>query len=305
MDSRDAVGRAAPVLVAMVASISACTSTENITGLTYEAGDFLQQVVVDGAERQYIVHVPPGLSADDPVPVLVILHGAGLLAAEQQIIAAADPLADERGFVTVYPQGASLDWTFLQGLPDDRKFMRLMLNQMEEGLNIDRERIYALGFSNGGLMAFRLGCQETELFRAIGTVAATLIRSLDNICPLSEPVPAVFILGTADRVFLYDDGLAGGRSFYGGLATTARWAALNGCSGDPVPEALPDRFDDGTTVTHWRTTGCPPGGDVELYAVEEGGHTWPGSPVDLDPALGLKSLDIEATRAAVDFFLRF
>ena len=86
------------------------------------------------------------------------------------------------------------------------------------------------------------------------------------------------------------------------LEHVAGWRSRNGCQDTPDVREMPDLFDEGTVVQRWDYAGCR--AETLFYRIEGGGHTWPGSPVNLNPALGVKSLDLVATDSIVVFFLR-
>jgi polyhydroxybutyrate depolymerase len=80
-----------------------------------------------------------------------------------------------------------------------------------------------------------------------------------------------------------------------------RWAELNECASGPDEKALPDRDpDDGTTVFRYDYGGCPAHADVSFFAVQRGGHNWPGIPAW--SGRGLNTQDIKASEEIGRFF---
>ena len=77
----------------------------------------------------------------------------------------------------------------------------------------------------------------------------------------------------------------------------------DGCSGTAASEELPDAHDDGTTVRRDLYSECASGAEVVYYAIEGGGHTWPGSPLPSGGLLGRTSREISASEIALRFFL--
>jgi polyhydroxybutyrate depolymerase len=75
----------------------------------------------------------------------------------------------------------------------------------------------------------------------------------------------------------------------------ANWAKHAGCAPDKRVERI------GTDVQHWVYDGCRAGLDVQFYSIEHGGHTWPGSPIDV-ARLGATTHSIDATKIALDWF---
>ena len=116
-------------------------------------------------------------SGASAVPLLFNFHGFGGEASDQMSWADFRPLADEHGFILVYPQGTELEgythWN--SALPsgdnkstaDDFGFVIALIDQISTSHNIDAERVYASGYSNGGFMAMALACHHGERFAAV------------------------------------------------------------------------------------------------------------------------------------------
>lgn len=73
-----------------------------------QPGDHVRQLEVDGRQRQYIVHVPRRARPDQPVPVVLALHGAAGNAQSMAVASGLSAKADQAGFVVVYPEGTGL-----------------------------------------------------------------------------------------------------------------------------------------------------------------------------------------------------
>jgi polyhydroxybutyrate depolymerase len=122
-------------------------------------------------------------------------------------------------------------------------------------------------------------------------------------CPWRRPVPTVSFFGDADPQFFWDDGLAAAVGMLGG-ASSADWLAeANGCDSEAELLDLPTVHEDGTAVTLWSFRNCSDGSDVDFYRIVGGGHTWPGSPLNLDPGFGRKTHNLDASATMVDFLL--
>ena len=264
-----------------------------------------------GRQRCYYLYTPPGYRTDQPLPVVFSLHGFLSNPESQALISGWHKLAAQEGFVVVYPEGqrfphrwnAGATW----GVPnvDDVQFFRDMLADLSTVVAVDRSRVYVNGFSNGGGMTIRLGCEAADQIAALGTVAAAVV-SLED-CHPARPVPLIAFHGTADPLVNYKGGPMRRRVFrqaaeateapYAFLAVeewVATWARSNGCS--PQPEMLPAAGD----VSGVRYVGCDGEATVILYTIADGGHTWPGGwPI---PGLGKTSKDISATAEMWSFF---
>lgn len=269
---------------------------------TYGGGDFLQILRFQDLDRGYTVHVPSTARADVPAPLLVVLHGAGQDAPGIRQLAGIETVTDPAGWIVVYPQGYADSWAIGTATPadargvDDVEFLRRMLDRIDLYLNIDPERVYAAGLSNGSLMTHRLACELASRIRGIVSVAGTMLADLAAGCSPGRPVKTLFFHGDEDTFFPWDGWTAGdGTEFLGADATAAFWADENGC-GAPIRTDLADTADDGTTVARVDHP-CPAGASVRFFAISGGGHTWPGR-----GGIGRTSFDIDANEEMVDFF---
>ena len=86
--------------------------------------------------------------------------------------------AHPQNIAVVYPQGLNNSWnvfTYWDSNPyDDVGFINQMLDDISDNFDIDEDRIYACGMSNGGYMAYRLGCDLSDKITAFGSVTGNL-----------------------------------------------------------------------------------------------------------------------------------
>jgi polyhydroxybutyrate depolymerase len=268
-------------------------------------------VVSGGRERCYLLYVPPGYDAAQPVPLVVSFHGFLSNPNSQALITGWHELADREGFLVAYPQGSQFPQRWDSGETwgdsdvDDVRFFEDTLDDLSAVAAIDPSRIYVNGFSNGGGMAVFAGCEVADKLAAMGSVAGAVV-DMDN-CRPARPLPAIAFHGTADPLVPYDGGelqswllrwgagvIDGPVYFVGAEDWVATWVENNGC--DPAPEGIPPQGD----VQGIRYTGCDQDARVVFYAIDDGGHTWPGGwPI---PGAGKTSDDINATEEMWRFF---
>jgi polyhydroxybutyrate depolymerase len=170
-----------------------------------------------------------------------------------------------------------------------------LLDHLMATLCVDARRVYATGMSYGGVMTSALACAANDRFAAFAPVAG--IISVPG-CSRARVSPVVGFMGTADPTIPF----AGGRVRCCGRPVLpsapdamAGWAAHNGCA---------PAFSDmrlGSEVRRRSWSHCRPGGDVMFYIVEDGGHTWPGSPID-NARLGHTTRQINADEVMWEFF---
>ena len=208
-----------------------------------------------------------------PTPLVITLHGFAQWPANQAAVSRWNRLADEYGFIVVYPAGTSfpLRWRTSDdtGAAKDVAFISDLIDTLSAEYNIDPARIYANGISNGGGMSFLLSCRLSERIAAFGSVAGAFSIPWEA-CNPSRPMPAILFHGTADPIVPYQGGPAGpsGSIFPSIPAWVAEFARRNGC--DASPQDLPASGD----VSGVRYTGCL--ADVVFYTIAGGGHSWPG-----------------------------
>src|SRR5512139_377163 len=235
------------------------------------------------ARREYMVHVPAGYTGDHEVPVVVILHGMFQDAAKFAFKGSEfEAKSDDQGFIAVFPNGQSNSWNAGTCCPvastynyDDVGFLRGLVRELEDehGLCVDRERVYATGFSNGGYMAYRLACQASDIFAAVAVVAGALLYDEDRcLSQLTRPIPMLHLHGTGDWLQPYDVSSTGGAT---AEASIASWASWNGCDATTVPAIDPVSQLDTTCVTY---PNCDEGAETTFCTVEGGGHCWFGNP---------------------------
>jgi len=246
--------------------------------------------------------------AGEPIPLLLVLHGAGGQGAGMAQHTGLSEPATRRGYAVAYPDGIARRWNDGRGngaTHDDVEFIRLLLDSLGRELPVDPRRIYATGISNGAGLAYRLACDLPGRFAAIAPVAGAPAAAIEERCATTRPVSVISFQGTRDRLMPYEGGdvsIRRGRVLPA-QQSAALFADVNGCTLPPAVTAEPDTVQDGTRVMRSVYSGCHDGREVVLYTIEGGGHTWPGGP-PVGRLVGRVSRDLDATRTMLDFFDR-
>ncbi len=279
-----------------------------------QPGAHTRSIRVDRRTRTYFVHVPPSYDGSKPFPVVLAFHG-GLSRAESMIRDnGLNKKADEAGFIAVYPNGTSrygrlLAWNAgnccgyaMRHNVDDVGFVRALLDDLAEVAKIDPKRVYATGYSNGAMMAYRLASELSDRIAAIAPVAGPMGTPA---CKPKRSVPVIHFHGTNDRLAPFRGGRVDfGLStvhFYSVEHSIRAWVKANGCPKPPVVTNEPDRANDGMTVKR-RTYGPgKDGAEVVLLVIEGGGHTWPGR-APRARSHGKSTRDISANDLMWEFF---
>jgi polyhydroxybutyrate depolymerase len=271
------------------------------------------------SRRSYLVHMPPVTAPQRRLPLVVAVHGAFETAKDMEKRTGFSDLADQEGFVAVYPNGFGL-FGLLQHWNaghccgkaaaddiDDVSFLKQVIEDVQKRLPIDPHRIYMVGFSNGGMLADRFAAEQTHMLAALATVAATIGSHRAGDVPVwhipdpEAPLPLICFHGLADDAIPAQGGISpkrgGDQSFLSVAASTEFWVRNNGCSSHPV---FSESHQNQVHVQTWR--GCRQDNEVVLYLMENWGHVWPGryETANLDKENPLK--DFDAAAIIWDFF---
>jgi poly(3-hydroxybutyrate) depolymerase len=160
-----------------------------------------------GQPRSYIVYVPPSYDPAQPAPLVVALHGRPHNGAGFAYLLDLNRVAADNGFIAVYPDGFQEEWNYVRDITpgyedwgvDDVEFLSFLIDDLSQDLNIDRTRLYATGFSNGGFMTQRLACEPDTPFAAFGVFGATLYPEFEELCSSAPLRPILLMHGTFDR----------------------------------------------------------------------------------------------------------
>jgi len=277
-----------------------------------------EQMEWDGRERRFIEYIPAGLSPG--APLIVVLHGSVMNGGSMRIAAGYgfDQLADRHRFAVVYPSGYLGHWNDCRNKAkfaakreqiDDSGFLLALIDRMVQQYQLDPARVFLVGYSNGGHMAFRLGIEAPGRIAGIAVAAASVPEQPDSSCDYSGPTPRVMLVnGTADNWNPYQGGDTSGFGVHSrgnvlsAVASAEHFARRNGAQVTMPPQVLPhvnDNDDTVVTLQQWLRDGAP---YVALYSIEGGGHVFP-QPVYRFPRMyGLTSDDLNLPQAAVAFF---
>jgi polyhydroxybutyrate depolymerase len=252
--------------------------------------------------RKFRLYVPASYSNTSSVPLLFNLHGLGSNASQQQLYGNFMPIADTAKFIIVHPEGTSPFGSqyFNAGFgfgANDVLFMSDLIDSLKLQYNIDENRIYSCGMSNGGIMSYYLACLSPNRFAAIASVTGTMLNPWFSLAP-NRPFPVMQIHGTNDATVPYN----GDATFAHIDSVVKKWATHNQCNLTPITYSVPDIApSDGATAIQYRYTGGINNADVELYKIANGAHTWPGAPV----AINVTCMDFNASYEIWRFFSKY
>ncbi len=281
-------------------------------------GDYTFKISSSGIDRYYMVHIPAKYSVKMPAPLIVAMHGAK----GNMSIQASDKAykliskSDKEGFIVAFPNGYSkfpsgkmATWNAGKCCAlardneiDDVKFINEIVEYIKKQFKIDAKKVFAIGMSNGGMMAYRLACDSAKLFKAIASVTGT---DITKSCKPSKAVSILHIHAKDDELVLFKGGKGKGASpdksditdFPPVNDVIKKWTKLNECSSTPKkiiekPKAYCELYSN-----------CSEKTEVQLCVTENGGHTWPGGEGhSFNKKAAPPSVEISATDVMWDFF---
>ena len=204
----------ATAFLAFVLSLIACVRPPSNT---LRPGNHDLSLSVNGLARTYILRVPPAARRGQPLPLLIVLHGGGGSGQKMQRFLGFDAYADERGFYAAYPDSyrssgrRAAHWNDGRGTEatsgvDDVKFLLEMIADIGRRVPLDKHRVYVTGASNGGMMAYRLGCETAGVLAGIAPMIANIPQPIFEVCAPAAPLNFLAVNGSADPLIPLEGG---------------------------------------------------------------------------------------------------
>jgi polyhydroxybutyrate depolymerase len=182
-------------------------------------------------------------------------------------------LSEKEGFLVVWPQGLENTWNVgpcctTSRAVDDFGFARAIVRQLLIDACIDPHRVYAVGYSMGGSMAYYLACKQAEVFAAVAASSMDLFADSVQACQPSRAISEISFRGTADNIVPYAGGVSSppghpdmANELLGALGTFQKWSLLDQCTGSPTAE-------DANGCSTYST--CQAGSEVTLCTTQGG-----------------------------------
>jgi len=268
-----------------------------VEAVTYARANRSTNTIVSGGERrEYSLYVPASYDRSHPTPLVISIHGGAMWPAAHQDTSQWNRVADRAGFIVVYPSGRTGHGPRSTG-PRDVPYIADLIDEIQRAYNIDRSRIFANGFSNGGGTSFVLSCTMADRIAAVGLVDAAHLEPWSS-CRDQRPVPMISFHGTSDKAAKYEGGKTwvAKEVFPNIPAWTALWARRNRCSATPVESRV------AADVTRTEYVECAGNASAILYTVHGGGHTWPGGGYAPEWFVGKMTHSIDASSLMWEFF---
>ena len=249
----------------------------------------------NGVTRTYYVSYPS--SPEDASGLIINMHGFGGNALGQLSGTQMNNYAHPENMAVVYPQGIievgnpfnapswniGTFWDF--NTQDDVGFISALIDDVASNFDIDLNKVYACGFSNGGYMAYELACELSDKITAFGSVAGNFMLNTDQSCSNDREIPIIHFHGTSDATVDYSP-----PSFEQALTVSESiddWSNLNGLDIDTY-ESINSNVE---IYTYYKNSSST---KFVHYKVNGGQHEWFGY-----------NWGFNASEELVNFFLQY
>ena len=230
----------------------------------------------NNVNREYLLHIPENYDPNNSHPIVFNFHGYGGTATDHMYSADLRSIADTAGFILVYPQGLPLDgsphWNIAENGGDNKSnsddfgFVTSLINELQSEYNVDTDRIYACGYSNGAGFSFSVAC-HLDQFAAMASISGLMSDWALVNCDPPKPVGVMIIHGTSDDSRPY----SGINDYLLSVDEEIQfWTDFNDT--DSIPQI--NNFNDGNTIEHFKYDNGTNGSSVELYKINNGYHVW-------------------------------
>lgn len=279
---------------ALLIALSGCQASPHASSQPFSPGTHKVVIAqrVLGIRRSYYVHIPVGDTGTMALPIVVALHGAFSTARQFERETGLSPLADIDRFIVIYPQGFGLGNFFRHWNSghccgrarkmnlDDVSFALATVDDLARHNPIDRHQLYVAGFSNGGMLAYRIAAEHPDIIAAVAAVSATIggIPSANEpewtVTRPKLPISVLAIHGFADESVPYEGGRgAQTRGMTSAISVTRSigfWVQADGCGAKPQSQRIAQGHIEQSVWSH-----CASDTEVALYSVNGWGHQWP------------------------------
>lgn len=245
--------------------------------------------LIDGHYR--IFHFNKPNNSNPNKNLIFVLHGSGgngikSMKATTKLMA----LSESENLLLVFPDGYKKNWNECRkNAPaaanveniDENIFFAKMIEYCVENFKVNAGRVFVVGTSGGGHMAYKLAFTMPEKFKAIAAIVANIPDTSNMDCiEKRKPMPVMIINGTNDSTNPYNGGKVKNKGLVCSTDQTFHyWASLAGYTGEPTMESLPDTDPtDGKTIERY-TYKQKMKPEVVLLKVINGQHN---NPKDID-----------------------
>jgi polyhydroxybutyrate depolymerase len=240
--------------------------------------------------RYFYYYVPSTYTPSNPLPFAIFFHSYGRNWTNGIVFNLTDD-AETNGYIIAFGQGtptAEADHVFAWNggtcclfnttIPvDDVAYARLVVSLTSERVAIARNRVYAMGWSNGGYMSERLGCEASDIFAGVAVSGSSVVIGTGYEDGLARcdaafkngKIDYIHFHATLDTVVPWVGGHDTRERLPSVLENLSRWITRNGCDNVQM-----QTYNDKKNFTNIRWPNCRGKTSVEFMAVWNGHHAW-------------------------------
>lgn len=274
--------------------IFSLSSTVFLSGLIHyrQLSSEYKRIEIDGRARKYLIKIPSSYSDDENFPLVLVLHGGGGSARTMKEKSNFDRVSEEENFIVVYPDGTGRNNYFLHAWNsgyisgyankneiDDVSFLNQLIEDLKQKYNIDGEKIFMTGHSNGAKMTYRFGAEYSKKLSGIAPVSGSIGGREDKNAPLyiipepTEPLSVIHIHGKKDEYVPYNGGkgksILGARYDLSAEESVMFWVKNNNCSKTPQIEK-----SENNLIELKKYKDSKENTKVSLITINKAGHFW-------------------------------
>lgn len=277
-----------------------------------------EEIMIGVEKRTYWKYIPRRLRKGK-LPLVIVLHGSGIDGSKIRAWTGYefDQMADDMSFAVAYPDGYQHNWNDIRRTApfpakqkniNDVEFIRSVIETFRMANDVDPQKVFVFGYSNGGMMAFRLAMSEPGLLAGVATVGSNLPEPDNMVVKLREPMPPVLMInGTADPIIPYEGGKVNfwGKKL-GTVISASATAEIFAESHQGVKRTqvtpLVHRYANDLTSAEQKVWWQDQHKLVKMYTVHGGGHVVPHPITKFPRLMGKVNRDFNAPREAIKFW---
>lgn len=262
-----------------------------------------KEIVLQGYERSYTIVLPSNYNQLQKYPAIIALHGGGGSGQQCEKSYALTNWANKNGYIMVYPDGVKKKgliklrtWNAgtccgnaSENNVNDVEFISLILDDLVKNYFSDSEKIFVVGMSNGGMMAYKLACEIPNKIRGIAVVSGTMVTN--KIYNNLIPVPILHIHSINDKRVPVKGGKGVSDYYFPSVdSVLSIWKKINKCDENNK------QILKGIDFTNYKWYNDKGDLMIDYYLTEDGGHSWPqgkkGSIFSDKPAISINANDL-------------
>jgi polyhydroxybutyrate depolymerase len=278
-----------------------------------------REIKIGDFNRSYYIRYPLNHDSQSSFPLVIVLHGGdrknGDETAERTGFA---ELADKGNYIAVFPNGFKGKWhdgrlpkrgkaKYIEKQENDILFISELIDYLIKFEQVDSERVYMTGTSNGGMMTMRMACEASEKIAAVAPIIANMPIEIVDQCKPKSKLSFLLMNGTEDPLIPWEGGeIKAVFKSRGKVLSTKKsfdfWLKHNACGPKNENITLANKNTNDRSVIGKTSYDCENSTQAVLYTVRGGGHTLPSSQVpDRPRLLGQKNLDANGAELIWDF----